>query len=179
LSGHAELAEEEWQAGIMLAEAIGENRVLTLLSSNLAVAQVLLGQHDKALITATTNLERAASTGLLYTHFESLRCLAEVHYRRALSGLYEGEMDEAERVCEKADELVSPTESRVSQLWLGPLHIEVLLAQNKRDQAREKLIGYQALVGECQSPRFVAEAARLRKFMVTDVSGVDEVHRHS
>jgi hypothetical protein len=49
----------------------------------------------------------------------------------------------------------------VSQLWLGPLYIEVLLAQNKRAEAQEKLTTYQDLVAGCQSPRFVAEAARL------------------
>lgn len=80
--------------------------------------------------------------------------MAEVRFAR-------DEIDEAEKVCDEADALVSPTESRVSQLWLGPLHIKVLLAQGKRDLARQKLIAYQTLVSECQSPRFTAEAARL------------------
>ena len=135
--------------------------MLALLNANLAIAQAKLGQYDQALQTATTNLERAAAIGLLYTHFEALRGLADVRYKRALSGMYEGELDQAEDVCRQAQELIAPTESRVSRLWLGPLYIEVLLAQNKRDEAREKLIAYQALVAECQTPRFTAEASRL------------------
>jgi ATP/maltotriose-dependent transcriptional regulator MalT len=95
---------------------------------------------------------------LLYSHFEALRCLAEVHLRR-------NELDEAERLCEEATELVSPTESRVSRLWLGPLYIEVLLAQGKRDEAAAKLVEYQALVADCQSPRFTAEAIRLASLL--------------
>ena len=159
-------AEEQFQNGILLAESIGENRVLTLLSGNLAITQAKLGQYDKALQTATTNLQRASSIGLLYTHFEALRCLATVRYQRALDGVSESELDEAARVCRQAEELVAPTESRVSRVWLGPLYIDILLAQNKRDEALEKLTAYEALVAECQTPRFAAEAVRLRESCV-------------
>jgi hypothetical protein len=80
--------------------------------------------------------------------------LAEVRFRRH-------ELDEAERLCREADELVTPTESRVSQLWLGPLYIQVLLAAEKREEASDKLTAYKALVADCQSPRFTTEADRL------------------
>jgi hypothetical protein len=49
----------------------------------------------------------------------------------------------------------------VTQLWLGPLYIEVLLAAQKRAEAVKKLTEYQALVAECQSSRFRNEATRL------------------
>jgi hypothetical protein len=84
--------------------------------------------------------------------------LAEVRFRR-------GELEEAEKVCREADDLVSPTESRVTHLWLGPLYIEVLLAAQKRAEAVKKLTNYQALVAECQSPRFKNEATRLAKIL--------------
>jgi tetratricopeptide (TPR) repeat protein len=146
-------AEQEFLDGIALAESIGENRVLSLFRPSLAVVQVIQGRHDEALETATANLQ-LSSPSLLYSHFEALRCLAEVRRRQ-------DEIDEAEQLCREAEELVSPTESRVSQLWLGPLYIEVLLAAHKRDEAIEKLTAYQALVAECQSPRFSNEATRL------------------
>jgi tetratricopeptide (TPR) repeat protein len=155
--GDTKRAEHEFLSGIALGEAIGENRVLMLLRSNLAVVQAKLGRHDEALKTITDSLQRS-SPKLLYTHFDSLRCLAEVHRHR-------NELDEAERVCQQADELVAPTESRVSRLWLGPLHMDVLLAQGKRDEVREKLSVYEQLVSECQSPRFTAEAVRLRSIL--------------
>jgi tetratricopeptide (TPR) repeat protein len=151
--GETQRAEQELLDGITLAESIGENRVLSLLRPSLAVAQAIQGRHDEALQTASTNL-KGSSASLLYSHFEALRCLAEVHFRR-------NELDEAERICEQAEQLVSPTESRVSRLWLGPLHIQVLLAAQKRDEATKKLTAYQALVADCQSPRFTAEASRL------------------
>ena len=125
----------------------------------------------------------ATPTDLLYNRFEALRCLAFVHYQRALSGQFETangdgptELDEAERFCDEAYDLVSPTESRVSQLWLGPLQIDVLvlqmkrrsdpaLVEQKRKQAQDRLVEYQQLVGRCQSPRFSAEAVRLESLL--------------
>ena len=86
-----------------------------------------------------------------------------------------GDLDEGEHICAAAAQIVADTESRVSQLWLGPLYIEVLLALSeraqaggnsdeaaaKRKQGAERLMQYQQLVAECQSPRFRNEAARL------------------
>jgi tetratricopeptide (TPR) repeat protein len=151
--GEIEQAEREFLDGIAIAEAIGENRVLSLMRPSLAVTQALGGRFDEALQTAADNL-RQSSPSLLYSHFEALRCFAEVRMRRA-------EIDEAEQLCREADELISPTESRVSRLWLGPLYIEVLLAGQKRDEAVRRLADYQQLVAACQSPRFTSEAARL------------------
>jgi hypothetical protein len=79
--------------------------------------------------------------------------------------MFEGALDEAERVCRQAEALIDPTESRVSRLWLGPLFIDVLVGQNKRDEAREKLAAYESLVAECQAPRFVIEIARLKSLL--------------
>jgi tetratricopeptide (TPR) repeat protein len=109
-----ERAVEEFQSGAALADMIGEKRVLVLLNAGLAIALAKLGDYDQALEIATTNLESAVAIGLLYTHFEALRGLAEVHFRRAQSGMFEGALDEAERVCRQAEALIDPTESRVS-----------------------------------------------------------------
>jgi hypothetical protein len=53
----------------------------------------------------------------------------------------------------------------VSQLWLGPLYIKVLLARDKKAEVRERLAKYQVLVDQCQSPRFSSEAQRLAKLI--------------
>lgn len=166
LSGQLERAEREFRDGIILAEAVGENRVLSLLKASFAVLQAAQGRYEEGLQTATQNLQQVGSTTLLYSRFEALRCMGEVRFRRAVAGGFgDDELAEAERLCATAEDLVSPTESRVSQLWLGPLYIEVLLAQGKRDQAAAKLATYQELVAECQSPRFKAEAARLASLL--------------
>jgi tetratricopeptide (TPR) repeat protein len=151
--GRIEQAEQEFLDGIRLAEAIGENRASSLFRSNLAIVQAKQGRYDEALQTALTTLQ-SSSPSLLYSHFEALRCLADVRLRR-------GDLEEAEKVCLEADELVSPTDSRLTQLWLGPLYIEVLLAAQKRAEAVKKLTEYEALVTGCQSPRFTKESARL------------------
>ncbi|HEU5132763.1 MAG TPA: hypothetical protein VFT26_11690, partial [Pyrinomonadaceae bacterium] len=148
--GQLEQAERELLDGILVAEAIGEKRALALLRPSLAVVQVMQGRRDEGLQTALDNLQQS-SASWLYTHFEALRCLAEVRFQR-------DELEEAEEVCRQADALVSPTDSRVSQLWLGPLYIKVLVALGKRDEAKERLAKYKLLVAECQSERFKGEA---------------------
>src|ERR1044071_2611920 len=144
--GDIQRAEQEFLDGIAIAEAIGENRVLGLFRSSLGVVQAMQGRYDEALQTVEDNFKRS-SPSLLYSHFEALRCFAEVRFRR-------GEIEEAEQLCRQAEELVSPTESRVSRLWLGPLYIEVLLAAHKRDEAATRLATYQTLVDASQSPPF-------------------------
>ena len=153
LLGQVERAEQELLNGIAISESIGENRALALMRSNLAVAQAMQGRLDEALQTASDTLQRS-SPNLIYSHFEAMRCLAEVYFRR-------GELDDAERVCREAEEFLAPTESRIGRLWLGPLYIRVLLQAEKRTEAAEKLAEYQKLVAECESPRFSAEAAHL------------------
>ena len=127
------------------------------------------------------------TANLLYSRFETLRCFAEVRFRRAVAGVSTGEvgvdeLSEAERLCKEADELIGPTESRVSQLWLGPLYLEVLLKQKRRaeaesnfelskqklSEAKERLEAYQRLVAQCQSPRFTAEAGRITELLATE-----------
>ncbi len=166
--GDLERADKEFTEGIALAESVGEVRVATLMKGNYAVLQARQGRFDEALQTALENFEQAEASGLLYSRFEGHRCLAEVRRQR-------GELDEAEAVCGKASDLVSETESRVSQLWLGPLYMGVLLeaasaaatagkadeAAAKREKAKELLARYQKLVNDCQSPGFSREAARL------------------
>ncbi len=182
-SGDSDRAEREFIEGIGIAESIGELRLASLLKGSLAVLKAdqainkTIGVGDKvdsqrlldeALEIALDNFPAGESLGLLYSRFVCHRCLAEVR-------LHRGEVDEAERLCAAASDLVSETESRVSRLWLGPLYIEVLLAAAhraedegkievaaaKRNLASNQLASYQELVAECQSTRFTREVTRL------------------
>ena len=177
--GRLDEAEHEFTNGMTLAESIGERRLSSLLKSNFAWFCSMRGRFDEALALAEETLKNR-SRSLIYIDFEALRCLAAVRFARAKSSEFDAsqqeyELAEAERLCREAQELVEPTESRVSQLWLGPLYIEVLLEQARRADskndlalAREKrnlavnlLRPYQQLTSECQSPRFKSEAQRL------------------
>ncbi|MFS8084324.1 MAG: ATP-binding protein, partial [Acidobacteriota bacterium] len=181
--GDDQRAEREFTDGIALAESIGDIRVAALLKGNLAVLQAdqavgytggMYGvvrdeaahqQHaqavhpdqavlDRALKTALENFQAGEKSGLLYSRMEGRRTLAHVHFRR-------GELEEAERLCAEASQIVSPTESQISRLWLGPIYVEVLVAAGKRAEAVAYLKNYQELVSQCQTPRFTKEAARL------------------
>jgi tetratricopeptide (TPR) repeat protein len=162
-------AEREFVEGITVSEAIGEFRALWLLKTNYGVLCAMLGRYDEALQLVQEGMEKTASVSLVYSRFEALRCLATVRLLRAESGQFgDEELDEAERACAMADELLAPTESRICGLWLGPIYCEVLLAQaekhannEKWEEARQRLGAYKELVAKCESPRFVAEAERL------------------
>jgi tetratricopeptide (TPR) repeat protein len=172
-------SEREYVDGIALAEAIGEKRVVMLMRGHYAVLLAEQGASaggdsvdgrrllDAALETAQQNHEEAEASGLFYMRSDGRRCLALVRRLR-------GELEEAEQMCAATDELIRGTESRVSQLWLGPLYLDVLItnadrhkqegrtqdAVDKLAHAREYLKEYERLVGECQSPRFKKEAER-------------------
>jgi tetratricopeptide (TPR) repeat protein len=181
-------AEKEHLEGIDLADAIGEKRVLALHKTSYSVLQATLGRYDEALAAAEQNMKDTQSGGLIYTRFEGLRCLAQVRLLRARAQLRDGhitsartELNEAERICAEAQDLVGPSDSRVSQLWLGPLYLEVLLEQIKQarsegdednagrklTEAQQKIEAYEELVANCQSPRFSKEAKRLRGLIDT------------
>ena len=182
-------AEREHLEGIATAESIGEKRVLALHKTSYAVLQATFGHYDEALAAAEQNMKDTRTGGLLYTRFEGLRCLAQVRLLRARAQQREGvnghsdsvqtELNEAERICAEAQALVGPSESRVTQLWLGPLYLEVLLelakharlngdeklASQKMGEARQMITPYEELVRNCQSPRFSNEAKRLRELI--------------
>ena len=58
--------------------------------------------------------------------------------------------------------MLATSEATVTRLWIGPAHVETLLALGRRDEAREALDVYAAIVAECQSPYFTREVERLR-----------------
>ncbi|HEY8226333.1 MAG TPA: protein kinase [Pyrinomonadaceae bacterium] len=187
LLGNLEESQQEFLNSITLAEMIGENRVRALSKTNYSVLQAVLGKYDEALVAAEQSMRETEADGLLYSRFEGLRCLATVRLLRARAKsqessngldnatLVQAELNEAERLCVEAAGLLEPTESRVSRLWLGPTHMEVLLeqkglAESENDQiaaeqkltlARKLLADYEDLVAKCQSPRFTLEAKRL------------------
>jgi tetratricopeptide (TPR) repeat protein len=184
--GDFDRAQREFTEGTKLAESIGEVRVGSLLKGNFAQLQAMRGQLDEALQIALDNFQVGESTGLLFSRFEARRCLTFVRLRR-------DELEEAEYLCEETSDLVAETESRVSQLWLGPLYLEVLLAvikraeaavqlaeaagksdeaaeqkakaSEKRTKAAQLLARYKELVAQCQSPRFKREAVRLTQLL--------------
>ena len=157
-SGDLESSESEFREGMALAESIGEQRLALLLKGNLAILLADLGRFDQAFQTARENYQSAEALGLLYSRTEGRRCLAHVHFKH-------GDLDETLRLCEEILEFLEEGKSRISRLWLGPLHIEALFMSRRREEARERLAEFEALVSDCQSPRCEQEVARLKKLM--------------
>jgi len=155
-SGDLQSAEQEQREGMALAEAIGEYRLRQLLQGNLAIVLADLKRFDEAFAVARKNYQEGEALGLLYSRTEGRRCLAHVHFRK-------GELSEALRLCEEILEMLGPEKSRISRLWLGPLHIEVLLQSGQGEEASRRLVEYEALVSECQTPRCEREIERLKK----------------
>jgi tetratricopeptide (TPR) repeat protein len=157
-SGNLDAAEREFRDGVALAESIGEHRLGALLKGNLAILLADLGRIDEAFQTARENYESGEALGLLYSRTEVRRVLAHVHFRN-------GDLDQTLRLCDEILGLLDEGKSRISRLWLGPLHIEALFAAGHREEASRRLVEYEALLSDCQSPRCEREAARLRQMM--------------
>ena len=157
LSGDLAAAEHELRAGMALSESIGEQRLGLLLKGNLAIVLADLGRFDEAFKTARENFAGSEVLGLLYSRAEGRRCLAHVHFKS-------GDFDHAVRLCEEILELLEG-KSRVSRLWLGPLHIEALLLAGRREEAEQRLTEYEAIVADSQAPRCEREVVRLKKLL--------------
>ncbi len=181
-SGDTTRSDREYSEGIAIAEATGERRVGNLLKGNYAefkaIQGIAVGREtpegqtllDAALELARENFQADHASTLLYSRFESHRCLASVRFSR-------GELIEAEQLCAAAYDFVWGTESRVTQMWIGPLYTDVLIAvahdlkshekdgeaTEKLNRAREIVHGYRELVSVCQSPHYVREAERLER----------------
>ena len=57
-------------------------------------------------------------------------------------------------------------ESKSAPLYLGPLHVEILVAAGRLDEARDRSKAYAELVADCQSPFFAAESERIRELVI-------------
>jgi tetratricopeptide (TPR) repeat protein len=157
-SGDLKSAENEFIEGIALAVSIGEQRLTHLLKGNQAIALADLGRSDEAFKTARENYAGAETLGLLYSRTEGRRCLAHVYFRA-------GELEETLRLCDEILEMLGPERSRISRLWLGPLHIEALFQSGRREEASKRLEEYETLVSMCQTARCEREIVRLKKLL--------------
>jgi serine/threonine protein kinase len=154
-SGNLAPAERELRDGVSLAESIGEHRLGALLKGNLAILLADLGRLDEAFQTARDNYESGEALGLLYSRTEVRRVLAHVHFRN-------GDLDETLRLCDEILGFLDEGKSRISRLWLGPLHIETLFAAGRREEASRRLAEYEEMLSDCQSPRCEREVVRLK-----------------
>ena len=68
-------------------------------------------------------------------------------------------------LCDELMEFLEEGKSRISRLWLGPLHIEALFRSGRREEARERLAEFEALVSDSQSPRCEQEVIRLKELI--------------
>jgi len=153
--GEPERADREFREGIALSVSLGERRLASLLRGNLAVLEAETGRLDDALRTATDNVADADRMELLHMRADGRRCLAHVLWKR-------GELAEALRICDEMIAITSSIESRIARLWLGPIHIEVLLALGHREEAASQLDVYSEIVASCQSRQHTEAVVRLR-----------------
>jgi len=159
LLGDFARAESELRGGLDLATTIGERRLATVLATQLAILLADTLRTDEGIAMAVQAFEWAEALNLLYMRTEARRALAHVRFRR-------GELDEAIRLCDDVVALTAGKEPKLSRLWLGPLHVDALVAAGQLERAHDCLHVYEGLVRECQSPYFTREVARLQSVML-------------
>ena len=126
-----------------------------MLVSFRSIFQAESGRRDEALETAREGFERAEASQLVYLRAEARRSLATVH-------AYRGEFREAIDRIEDAMELTKDSEGVVTHIWIGPVHIQVLLRLGRKDEARLRFEDYEKLIAGIQSPDFEDEVELLR-----------------
>jgi tetratricopeptide (TPR) repeat protein len=161
--GDWDRAERELVDGIALANALDERRVGCLMYCYLALCQALRGRLEEGEWTGLEAIGRAEALDLSYMKGEAWCCMAQVRIRQ-------GRFEDALRLFEQTQEMLATSEGRATRLWMGPAHVETLLALGRRDEARETLRAYAAMVAECQSPHFTREVGRLRGLLEGGVS---------
>jgi tetratricopeptide (TPR) repeat protein len=158
LLGEADRAERELRDGLALADAIDERRLGCLIVCLLGWALAERGRLDEAAEFGVQGIERAEALNLEYMKGEARRCMALIRIRQ-------GRLEEALSLIEQTLAMLGASEPRVTRLWVGPPHVETLLALGRRDEAREVLRDYAELVAGCQSPYFTREVGRLGKLV--------------
>jgi tetratricopeptide (TPR) repeat protein len=156
--GDVDRAEREFRDGIALANAIDERRLGCLLVCYLGLGLAYLGRLDEAEEVGRQAIDRAEALDLTHMKGEAWRCMAHIRIRQ-------GRLDEALRLIDQVLAMLATSEAKGTHLWIGPAHVETLLALGRREEAREALGIYAGVVAECQSPYFTREVARLRSLV--------------
>jgi tetratricopeptide (TPR) repeat protein len=155
LLGEVDRAGRELREGLALANAIDERRLACLLVCILGWGLSDLGRLDEAEEVGRQAIERAEALDLSHMKGEAWRCMAHIRIRQ-------GRLDEALQLIDQTLAMLATSEAKGTRLWIGPVHVETLLALGRRDEAREVLGVYAGVVAECQSPYFTREVVRLR-----------------
>jgi tetratricopeptide (TPR) repeat protein len=153
--GDLDRAEREFREGITLANALDERRLGCLLVCYLGWALADLGHLEEAEDIGLQGIERAEALDLTHMKGEAWRCMAHIRIRQ-------GRLDEALRLIDETLAMLGMSESTVVHLFVGPDHVETLLALGRPDEAREALAAYASIVAKCQSPYARREVERLR-----------------
>jgi len=156
--GDIDLADRSLTAGLEFAKAIGESRLHSLLLSQQPWCLTMRGQFDEALEASVAAVAEADASGIFYLKVEARRGGAHTHYQR-------GEFDQALVLANESVALAEGKESKSAALYLGPLHVEILVAAGRLEEARDRSEAYADLVAGCQSPFFAAEAERIRELV--------------
>lgn len=149
-----DFAERALAEGLDLARASGENRLHSLLLSQRSWCHVLRGELDEALEASAAAIAEADAGGIYYMRVEARRGGAHTHFAR-------GEFDQALVLANESDALNEGKESIAASLYIGPLHVEILVAAGRLDEARNQAEVFADLAAGCQSPFYVSEAERV------------------
>ncbi len=142
-------------AGIELADRLGDERLAVFLGSWQALIAADTGRVDEAVELADRWLQRAASLGLKSGHAEALRARAYVAQRAGDHHAAIAFAREDERVLEGTDERVNP-------VWLSAVLCESLIARGELAEAEERNERTLAAAREAGMSHFEGLALRVR-----------------
>ena len=152
--GRLEASEQTFDAGIALAEIVGERRLASLIRADRSVTLALAGRLDEALRESEDTIARADALNLLHLRTNARCCQAEIRLLRR-------EFESVVTLAEDIERLASGTDAVMSKLLVGPPLVEALVALGRSEDARRAAEAYAALVGACQTHFYSSESARV------------------
>jgi tetratricopeptide (TPR) repeat protein len=151
--GHLQAARDAARSNLDLAERRGDNRLVILLDGLLAFAEADLGLHAAALASAERAMTRSEKLGQVVLQCWSL-------YARVYLHLQCQEWENALALVGRGVGLYTPTDNRMSRLYVGLAEIEALRGADRLSEAADRAASYLVLAREAGSLHYEGIALR-------------------
>jgi len=165
--GHLQEAADAARAGLEMAERQGENRLLIWLYGQLACIQADLGLDAEAAASSERAMQWADELGQV-----TLQCWT--YYSRAYLHIQRGEWEPALEVYRRTVALYTPTESRLSALYIGAVAAEAGWGAGRLAEAEQRIIDYISLARETGALQHAGIAMRVQGQIYTAQGRWDE-----
>jgi tetratricopeptide (TPR) repeat protein len=168
--GNLREARDVAASGLVLAEQIGDRRLVVWLAGQLGFVEADLDEPEAAMTHAELAVTHADELGQVILQVDGLSALAYLRVQHR-------EWERALELCRRGVALYTPTENRVAPLFLGAIRAEAYLGAGRLDEASQEIKAYLSLARETGSSHYEAVALRVQGQIFTALEDWDAAGR--